>query len=106
MTVCGPQADMQTASCFQRLMFRTDDRLGACNTFLTLVRQNQPATPRDSHENPMLDPESSDAEQLANALRHHQKNLVETDKAEKNVEVSRQLVDQLETMSDSSNQDA
>ncbi len=54
----------------------------------------------------MLDPESNVAEQLANALRHHQKNLVETDKAEKNVEALRQLVDQLETLSDSSNQDA
>ncbi|MEE8500249.1 MAG: hypothetical protein V3S27_06715 [Kiloniellales bacterium] len=54
----------------------------------------------------MLDPESNVAEQLANALRHHQKNLVEKDKAEKNVEVLRQLVDQLETLTDSSNQDA
>ncbi len=54
----------------------------------------------------MLDREGNVAEQLANALRHHQKNLVEKDKAAKNVEVLRQLVDQLETMSDSSNQDA
>ncbi len=53
----------------------------------------------------MLDPESNVAEQLANALRHHRKNLIETGKAEKNVEVLRQLVDQLETLSDSSNQD-
>ena len=54
----------------------------------------------------MLDPESNVAERLANALRLHQKNLAEKDKAEKNVEVLRQLVDQLETMSSSSNQDA
>ncbi len=53
----------------------------------------------------MLDPESNVAEQLANALRHHQRNLVEKDKAKKNVEVLRQLVDPFETMSDSSNQD-
>ena len=54
----------------------------------------------------MLDPESDVAEQLANALRHHQKNLVENDKAEKNVEVLRQLESQLETLTDPSNQDA
>ena len=53
----------------------------------------------------MLDPESNVAEQLANALKHHQKNLVEKDKAEKNVEVLRQMVDQLETMSDRSGAD-
>ncbi len=73
---------------------------------MTLVLQNQRAPPFDTYEDPMLDPESNFAEQLANALRHHQKNLVEKDKAEKNVEVLRQLVDQLETMSSSSNQDA
>ena len=50
----------------------------------------------------MLDPESDVAEQLANALRHHQKNLVEKDEAEKKVEVLRQLVGQLEAMSDES----
>lgn len=48
----------------------------------------------------MLDPESNIAEQLANAIRHHQKNLVEQDKAEKNVEMLRQLVTQLEEFSD------
>jgi hypothetical protein len=53
----------------------------------------------------MLDPESNVAEQLANAIRHHQKNLVEKDEAEKNVEVLRQLVDQLDTMSDQSGED-
>ncbi len=53
----------------------------------------------------MLNPESNVAEQLANALRHHQKNLVEKDKAEKNVEALRQLVSQLETLTDPSNQD-
>ena len=53
----------------------------------------------------MLDPESNVAVQLANALRHHQKNLFEKDGAEKNVEVLRQLVGQFATMSDSSNQD-
>ena len=31
----------------------------------------------------MLDPESNIAEQLANAIRHHQKRLVEQDEAEK-----------------------
>ncbi len=51
----------------------------------------------------MLDPESNVAEQLANALKHHQKNLVEKDKAEKDVEVLRQLVTQLETLTDQSN---
>ncbi len=53
----------------------------------------------------MLDPESNVAERLANALRLHQKNLAEKDKAEKNVEVLHQLVGPFETMSDSSNQD-
>ncbi len=48
----------------------------------------------------MLDPESNIAEQLANAIRHHQKNLAEQDKAEKNVEKLRQLVTQLEEISD------
>ncbi len=53
----------------------------------------------------MLDPESNVAEQLANALRHHQKNLIEKDKAAKNVEALRQLVSQFEALSDPSNQD-
>lgn len=53
----------------------------------------------------MLDPQSDIAEQLANAIRHHQKNLVEQDKAEKNVEVLRQLVTQLEGLSDQSDED-
>ena len=53
----------------------------------------------------MLDPESNVAEQLANALKHHQKNLIEKDKAEKNVEVLRQLVTQLETLTEQSNED-
>jgi hypothetical protein len=53
----------------------------------------------------MLDPESDVAEQLAHALRHHQKNLIETDKAAKNVEALRQLVSQLETLSDPSSHD-
>ena len=53
----------------------------------------------------MLDPESIVAEQLANALRHHQKNLAEKDKAEKNTEALRQLVSQLETLTDASDQD-
>ena len=48
----------------------------------------------------MLDPESDSAERLANAIRHHQKNLAEQDKAEKNVEKLRQLVTQLEEFSD------
>ncbi len=48
----------------------------------------------------MLDPESDIAEQLANAIRHHQKNLAEQDKAEKNVEKLRQLVTQLGEISD------
>lgn len=74
----------------------------AINTSLTLVLQNQRATPFDTQEDTMLDPKSDVAEQLAHALRHHQKNLVEKDQAEKNVEVLRQLVDQLETMTDES----
>ncbi len=48
----------------------------------------------------MLNPESDIAEQLANAIRHHQKNLAEQDEAEKNVEKLRQLVTQLEEISD------
>ncbi len=48
----------------------------------------------------MLDPESDTAEQLANAFKHHQKNLIEQDKAKKNVEILRQLVTQLEEISD------
>jgi len=54
----------------------------------------------------MLDPESDIAEQLANAIRHHQKNLAEQDKAEKKVEALRELVTQLEGMSDGSKDDA
>ncbi len=54
----------------------------------------------------MLDPESNIAEQLANAIRHHQKNLAEQDKAEKKVEALRQLVTQLEGISDGSKDDA
>ncbi len=53
----------------------------------------------------MLDPESNVAEPLANALRHHQKNLIETGKAEKNVAALRQLVSQIETLSDPSSHD-
>ncbi len=48
----------------------------------------------------MLDPESDIAEQLANAIKHHQRNLAERDEAEKNVERLRQLVTQLEEISD------
>ncbi len=48
----------------------------------------------------MLDPESDIAEQLVNAIRHHQKNLAEQDMAEKKVEALRQLVTQLEEISD------
>lgn len=57
------------------------------------------------HEDTMLDPESDIAEQLANAIRHHQKNLVEQDKAEKNVETLRQRVTQLEEISDGNKDD-
>ena len=39
----------------------------------------------------MLNPESDVAEQLAQALRLHQKNLIEKDRAENNVEVPGQL---------------
>ncbi len=53
----------------------------------------------------MLDPESNVAEQLANALKHHHKNLIEKDTAEKNVEALRQLVTQLETLNDPSHKD-
>lgn len=48
----------------------------------------------------MLDPESDVAEQLANALRHHQKNLLEKDRAEKDVERLREMMTQLEAMTD------
>ncbi len=64
-----------------------------------MVLQNLWATPFDTYEDTMLDPESDVAEQLAGAIRHHQKNLVEKDKAEKNVEMLRQMVTQLEAMS-------
>ena len=47
----------------------------------------------------MLDPESDIAEPLANAIRNHQENLAAQDKAEKNVEILRQLVTQLEEFS-------
>ncbi len=53
----------------------------------------------------MLDPQSDIAEQLANAIRHHQKNLAEQGKAEKNVEMLRQLVTQLEELSDGNKDD-
>ncbi len=53
----------------------------------------------------MLDPESDIAEQLANAIRHHQNNLAEQDKAEKKVEALRQLVTQLEEISDGNKDD-
>ena len=47
----------------------------------------------------MIDPKSNVAEQLAGALKHHQKNMIETNKARKNVEVLREMVTQLETLS-------
>ncbi len=47
----------------------------------------------------MQDPDSNVAEQLANALKHHRKNMVEKNKAQKNVEVLRELVSQSETLS-------
>ncbi len=53
----------------------------------------------------MLNPESDIAEQLANAIRRHQKNLVEQDEAEKNVEKLRRLVTQLEEISDGNKDD-
>ncbi len=53
----------------------------------------------------MLDPESNIAEQLANAIRHHQKNLAGQGRAEKNVEMLRQLVTQLEGLSDEPDRD-
>ena len=62
------------------------------------------ATPLDTHET-MLDPECNVAEQLANALKHHRKNPIEEDKTQRNVEVLRQLVTRLETLTDPSNQD-
>ncbi len=74
---------------------------GGVNGFLTADVLNGY---REAHpiprEDPMLDPQSDIAEQLANAIRHHQKNLVEQDKAEKNIEMLRQLVTQLEELSD------
>ena len=39
----------------------------------------------------MLNPESDVAKQLAHALRHHQKNLIEKDRAEKNVAMPQHL---------------
>ncbi len=49
----------------------------------------------------MLDPENDAAEQLARAIRDHQKNLIEKDRAEQNVTVSHQL----ETLTDPSGKD-
>jgi len=69
------------------------------NDSLTKVRQNHGVTPFDTYEDPMIDPQSNMAEQLASALRHHQNNQIEANKAKKNVEVLRDLVAQLETMS-------
>ena len=73
--------------------------------FLTVVLQTYGELPFDSHEDTMLDPESDVAEQLAGAIRHHQKNLADKDKAEKNVEMLRQMVTQLEAMSPKSGED-
>jgi hypothetical protein len=70
------------------------------------VLQNQRATPFDIYEDPMIDPQSNMAEQLANALRHHQNSQIEENKAKKNVEVLRDLVAQLESLSTESGKDA
>lgn len=48
----------------------------------------------------MLDPKSNMAEQLANALLHHQKNLKEQKKAQKNMEMLEQMMEQLEDLSE------
>ncbi len=53
----------------------------------------------------MLGRQSDIAERLANAIRHHQRNLVEQDEAEKNFEILRQLAPQLEGLSDTSDKD-
>jgi hypothetical protein len=52
-----------------------------------------------------LDPTGNVAKLLANARGHHQKSLVDRDKAEKIVEVLRQLVSRLETISEQSGKD-
>jgi hypothetical protein len=54
----------------------------------------------------MIDPQSNMAEQLAIALRHHQNSQIEENKAKKNVEVLRDLVTQLESLSAESGKDA
>lgn len=48
----------------------------------------------------MLDPKTNVAEQLADALRHHQKNMVQQQQAEQKAAVLQQMVDQLKEMSD------
>ncbi len=80
-------------------------QLRGINDSLTILRQNQGVTPFDTYEDPMIDPQSNMAEQLANALRHHQNNQIESNKAKKNVEVLRDLVAQLESMSTDSVKD-
>ena len=81
-------------------------QLRGINGSLTILRQNQGVTPFDTDEDPMIDPQSNMAEQLANALRHHQNNQIEASKAKKNVEVLRDLVAQLESMSTDSGKDS
>ncbi len=54
----------------------------------------------------MLDPESDMAEQLAKAIKHHQKNLGAQDEAERKVEMLRQLVAQLEEMAGAADDEA
>lgn len=54
----------------------------------------------------MIDPQIYMAEQLANALRHHQNSQIEENKAKKNVEVLREPVARLESLSANSGKDA
>ena len=54
----------------------------------------------------MLDPKSNMAEQLANALLHHQKNLKEQKKAQKNTEMLEQMLEQLEELAEQKKSDS
>jgi len=76
------------------------------NDSLTKVRQNHGVTPFDTYEDPMIDPQSNMAEQLANALRHHQNNQIKANKAKRNAEVLRDQEAQLESLSAESGKDA
>ncbi len=54
----------------------------------------------------MLDPKTNMAEELANALSYHQKNLIEQKKSQKNSEMLEQMLKQLEELSEHKKSDS